>query len=93
MRADGTTLGCTIGLGGLAYPVNRLKPLWPKRVIVEVSGGYEDIVAAGLGQAGLPVASVNAHRVRMVVGAIGRLGKTNTRHPGVITHFADVIRP
>ncbi|MFZ2869013.1 MAG: IS110 family transposase, partial [Zavarzinia sp.] len=40
---------------GIAALVERLRPLQPKAIGLEATGGFETVVAAGLAAAGLPV--------------------------------------
>lgn len=93
VRPDGTAFACDTDPDGLAKLVSRLKPLRPKLIAMEASGGYEGVVAAALAEADLPVAIVNPRQVRKFAGALGRLAKTDTIDAGVIAHFADAVRP
>jgi transposase len=93
VRPDGMTFACATDPDGLADLVRRLKPLQPKLIAMEASGGYEGIVAAALAEAELPVAIVNPRQVRKFAGAIGRLAKTDAIDAGVIAHFAEAVRP
>ncbi len=93
VRPDGTAFACATDPDGLADLVRRLKPLQPKLIAMEASGGYEGVVAAALAEAGLPVAIVNPRQVRKFAGAIGRLAKTDAIDAGVIAHFAEAVRP
>lgn len=78
---------------GLAELVRRLAPLAPERVVLEASGGYEQVVAAQLAAAGLPVCVVNPRQVRAFAQAQGRLEKTDALDAEVIAAFAEAIRP
>ena len=49
---------------GVAALTDRLRQLRPHLVIMEASGGYERLIAAALGAAGLPIAVVNPRQVR-----------------------------
>jgi transposase len=93
VRPDGTAFYCMTDTDGLAELVGRLRPLRPRLVVVEASGGYEGVVAAALAEAGLPVAIVNPRQVRKFAGAIGRLAKTDAIDAAVIAHFAQAVRP
>jgi transposase len=61
--------------------------------VLEASGGYEAVVAAGLAEARPPVAIVNPRQVRKFAGAIDRLAKTDAIDAAVVPHFAEAIRP
>jgi transposase len=49
---------------GIAELAERLRPLAPRTVAIEATGGFETVVAAGLAGAGLAVAVVNPAQVR-----------------------------
>ena len=65
-RPDGEAFGGATDPEGLALLIERLKPLLPRLVVLEASGGYEGVVAA----AGLPAAIVNQGQVRKLPGAL-----------------------
>ena len=62
------------GISGL---VQRLKSLKPQLIVLEATGGFEMLVVAELSQAGLPVAVMNAKRVRDFAKATGQIAKTD----------------
>ena len=62
-------------------------------VVLEATGGFETIVAAGLAAAGLPVAVVNPRQIRDFARATARLAKTDTLDAAVIAHFAEAVNP
>ena len=78
------------GIGGL---VKLLKKHKPRLIVVEPTGGFEMRVVAELSQAGLPVAVVNAKRVRDFAKATGQIAKTDKLDARVLAHFAAAIRP
>ena len=78
---------------GLAALVERLKPLAPRLVAVEATGGFETIVAAAIGGAGLPLAVVNPGQVRHYAQALGKRAKTHAVDAEVIARFAEATRP
>lgn len=78
------------GISGL---VKRLKKLKPKLIVLEPTGGFEMLVVAELSQAGLPVAVVNAKRVRDFAKSTGQLAKTDKLDARVLAHFAAAVRP
>jgi transposase len=73
--------------------VKVLKKLKAKLIVLEPTGGFEMLVVAELSQAGLPVALVNAKRVRDFAKATGQIAKTDKLDAKVLAHFAAVIRP
>ncbi len=86
------------GLDALAA---RLAPLSPEAVALEATGGYETVVAATLGAAGLPVVVVNPAQVRSFGRALGQRAKTDPIVPKtcgshdarLIARFAAMTRP
>lgn len=78
---------------GIASLVKELKKLKPKLIVLEPTGGFEMLVVAELSQAGLPVALVNAKRVRDFAKASGQIAKTDKLDARVLAHFAAAIRP
>ncbi len=78
---------------GIAQLVKKLKKLRPQLIILEPTGGFEMLVVAELSQAGLPVAVINAKRVRDFAKATGQLAKTDQLDAKVLAHFASAIRP
>jgi transposase len=92
IRPDGIGFGCATDAQGLEYLVSRLKPLNPKVIALEATGGYEAVIAAALSSAGLPVAIVNPRRTRQFAGALGQRAKSDPIDAGVIAHFAEMMK-
>jgi transposase len=78
---------------GLDALLARLVPLAPRIVALEATGGYEMVVAATLGAAGLPVVVVNPAQVRDFARALGKRAKTDPIDAAVIARFAAATRP
>jgi transposase len=78
---------------GIADLVERLKKMGPTLIVLEPTGGFEMLVVAEMTRAGLPVAVVNAKRVRDFARATGQLAKTDKLDAKVLAHFASAIRP
>jgi transposase len=78
---------------GIRDLVKKLKQLKPKLIVLEPTGGFEMLGVAELSQAGLPVAVVNAKRVRDFAKSIGQIAKTDKLDARVLAHFAAVVRP
>jgi len=78
---------------GLAELVERLQPLGARAVAVEATGGFETVVAAALGAAGLPVIVVNPAQVRAFATALGKRAKTDPIDAAVIARFVEATRP
>lgn len=78
---------------GLDELVARLGGLAPQCVGVEATGGYETVVAATLGAAGLPVAVLNPAQVRHFAQALGKRAKTDPIDAAVIARFIEATTP
>ncbi len=78
---------------GLAELVERLRALAAHLIAVEATGGYETVVAAAIGGAGLPLAVVNPAQVRHYAQALGKRAKTDPIDAEVIARFAEATRP
>jgi transposase len=74
---------------GLDDLVARLKELKPCLVVLEATGGFETVVVAALGAAGLPVAVVNPAQIRAFAKAVGQRAKTDPIDAAVIAHFGE----
>jgi transposase len=61
--------------------------------VLEATGGYEQVVSAGLAAAGLPVAVVNPRQIRDFARATGKLAKTDRLDALAIARFAQAIKP
>jgi transposase len=78
---------------GIEELAKRLSAAAPALVVLEATGGFETIVAAGLAAAGLPVAVVNPRQIRDFARATARLAKTDRLDAAVIAHFAEAVKP
>lgn len=78
---------------GLDTLLARLRPLAPGLVALEATGGFETVVAATLGAAGLPVAVVNPAQVRAFGTALGQRAKSDPIDARLIARFAATTRP
>lgn len=77
----------------VASLADRLKTLSPSLVVLEATGGFETLVAATLGGAGLPVAVINPRQIRDFARSAGRLAKTDALDAEVIALFAQRMQP
>jgi len=89
VRPSGETFVVGRNAVGLEKLVARLRELSPHIVALEATGGFETVVAAALGSAGLPVAVVNPAQVRAFAKALGQRAKTDPIDAGVVAHFAE----
>lgn len=87
------TLRVSNAAAGIAGLVRRLKKWKASLIVLEPTGGFEMLLVAELSHAGLPVAVVNAKRVRDFARATGQLAKTDKLDAKVLAHFAAAIRP
>jgi transposase len=78
---------------GFAALVAWLKPLGPKLVVLEATGGYQAPVVAALSVARIPVAVVNPRQIRDFARAKGQLAKTDVLDAEVIALFAETLKP
>jgi transposase len=78
---------------GLADLADRLQAIKPELIVLEATGGYEQVVLASLVSAGLPVVAVNPQQVRNFARAIGQRAKSDPIDAGVIAHFAEAVHP
>jgi transposase len=78
---------------GLDALIARIAPLGVGAVAVEATGGFEAVVAASLGAAGLPVIVVNPARVRAFAQALGKRAKTDPIDAAVIARFVAATQP
>jgi transposase len=78
---------------GIASLVLHLKPLNPRIVLLEATGGYEIPVAYALHEAGLPVVIMNPKALRHFAKAIGKLAKTDKLDAQVLALYAQKIQP
>jgi len=70
-----------------------LKPLQPKNIVMEGSGGYEKLIATQLAEKELPVAVVNPRQVRDFARSLGILAKTDKIDAEVLARFAQQVAP
>jgi len=78
---------------GIRQCARLLQKLDPQLIVMEPTGGYETNLQIHLQQAALPVAVVNARRIREFARADGKLAKTDTIDAQVMARFAEKMRP
>jgi transposase len=86
---------CTVGTdeAGLHQLLTWVQAQAPTLIVLEATGGYEVVVAAALGSAGLPVAVVNPRQIRDFARATGQLAKTDALDAAAIARFAEAVQP
>lgn len=70
-----------------------LQALNPTRIILEASGGVENLLVSYLAAAGLPIIVVNPRQVRDFARATGQLAKTDRLDAFVLARFGATIEP
>lgn len=93
VRPSGESFRINRDAQGLAMLLERLRGQPLAVIAVEATGGFETIVAAALGGAGLPVVVVNPAQVRHYAQAINRRAKTDPIDAEVIARFAEAVKP
>jgi transposase len=78
---------------GLEELVDRLRAIAPAVVGVEATGGFETIVAASLGGAGLPLVVINPAQIRHFAQAVGKRAKTDPIDAEMIARFIEAVKP
>jgi transposase len=78
---------------GLSLMIDFVKPLFPRLIVLEATGGLEKAAACALAVEGLPVVVVNPRQVRDFAKAKGILAKTDKIDAGVIAQFGEALRP
>ena len=93
LRPEGKAFAVPRDSEGIEALAVRLQELGPELVVLEATGGFETVVAAGLAAVGLPLAVVNPRQIRDFARAVGRLAKTDPLDAAIIAHFAEAVRP
>lgn len=77
----------------IAALVHQLQQRRPEVIVLEATGGLEQLVVAELATAGLPVVVVNPRQVRDFARATGRLAKTDAIDALVLAQFGHAVKP
>ena len=70
-----------------------LRAVAPTRIILEASGGVENLLVSYLATAGLPVIVINPRQVRDFARATGQLAKTDRLDAFVLARFGATLEP
>lgn len=73
--------------------VKKLEQLKAERIVLEATGGYEQMLAVQIYLAGLPLCRVNPKRTRYFARSLGQLAKTDALDGKVLALFAERIKP
>lgn len=90
---SGETFQVSNDKAGIAELLTRLQPLFPERVVMEATGGYETAGAVALFLAGFKVCVVNPLQVRNFARAAGQFAKTDRIDAAVIAKFGERMMP
>ncbi len=91
MYPDGPRFSVSNDAPGWRELRRRLCAIGARAIGIEASGGYERGVIGALLDAGLPVRSVNAWKLRQFAKAIGPLAKNDRLDAQVIAHFVATL--
>jgi transposase len=78
---------------GIGTLQKRIKPLHPRLIVLEATGGLEAAVVTALASVSLPVVMVNPRQVRDFAKATGRLAKTDTIDAQLLARFGEAVNP
>ena len=78
---------------GVRKLIKELSKLEPTLVVIESTGGYENLALEGLWDAQIPVARVNPRRTKSFARALGKEAKTDAIDAAVLRRFAQQTRP
>jgi transposase len=78
---------------GIKQLLARLDEVRPELVVLEATGGYENLVASAIAGREVAVAVVNPRQVRDFARATGVLAKTDRIDARVLARFAEAVRP
>lgn len=78
---------------GCRHLVSLFKRMAPKLIVLEATGGLENLVAGMLVAEGLPVVVINPRQIRDFAKATGKLAKTDRLDAKIIAHFGEAIKP
>ena len=78
---------------GITKFTKQMRQLSPRLIVVEATGGYEEVLVLGLYEAGLPVALVSPQRVRQYAKARGLLAKTDKLDAQNLAEYGKNIQP
>ncbi len=78
---------------GIARAVAHIKAVSAGLVVMEATGGFEMMLAAALGEAGVPTAIINPRQARDYARSTGKLAKTDQIDARMLADFAAAIHP
>jgi transposase len=93
VRPHQVSFSVTNNDAGIQELVQRCAELQPAAIVLEATGGYENMAALALGAAGLPISVINPRQARDFAKALGRLAKTDKIDAACLAHFAQLLDP
>lgn len=78
---------------GVARLLEHLKPFEVALVVMEATGGYQQLALASLVNAGLPAVAMNPRQIRDFARSLGKLEKTDQVDARVLALYAERVRP
>lgn len=78
---------------GCRYLIAMFSSIKPKLIVLEATGGLQNLVAAMLIAEGFPVAIINPRQLRDFAKATGKLAKTDRIDAKTIARFGEAIKP
>ncbi|EDM3691509.1 IS110 family transposase [Salmonella enterica subsp. enterica serovar Infantis] len=91
VRADGKTLSVPNTHGGLDLIALQLADYEVSLILMESTGGYEDVAACHFQSLGYDVAVINPRHARNFARAMGKAAKTDRIDAAILADFAAVI--
>ena len=85
------TIQVTNDLAGHRQLLRQLQPHQPELIVLEASGGYEQVFMDAVWHAALPLVRVNPRRVRRFAQARGQRAKTDAIDAHLLVHFGRVM--
>lgn len=93
VRPTGEVFSVTNDTAGIDRLLETLSTSLVNKIVLEASGGYEQLAFVNLSEAGLPAAIVNPKHVRDFAKGAGRLAKTDAIDAAILALFAEVFDP
>ena len=78
---------------GIEKMIADIQPLAPELIVLEATGGYQNLAASTLDAHGLPVVVVNPRHARDFAKSTGQLAKTDKLDARGLAHFGYATKP
>lgn len=93
VRPSNEEISVTNDEAGCGHLISLFKSLSPKLIVLEATGGLENLVTGALVAEGFPVVVMNPRQIRDFAKATGKLAKTDRIDAKIIAHFGEAIKP